>query len=154
MDDAVRLAVGFLARRDRTVAQVQQFLIAQGVAALQVKRTIRRLSDLRYLNDQAYAQRWVENRLARRPMGQERLKVELQGKGIPEVLADQVVASVFRTLDEERLAERLLKGKQRTTRQLTSRQMARFLHQRGFGEDTIDRMIRASNLKEEELHEE
>ena len=145
----VRLAVGFLARRDRTVAQVQQFLISQGVPSLQVKQTIRRLSDLRYLNDQTYAQRWVENRLARRPMGQERLKVELQVRGIPEVLADRVVASVFRTVDEESLAHRVLKSTQRANRQLTPAQMARFLHQRGFGDDTIDRMIRARHQKEE-----
>ena len=149
MEDVVRLAVGFLARRDRTVAQVQQFLISQGVSPLQVKQTIRRLSDLRYLNDQAYAQRWVENRLARRPMGQERLKVELQGRGIPEVLADRVVASVFRKVDEESLAHRLVNSTQRAKRRFTPAQMARFLHQRGFGEDTIDRLIRARHLKEE-----
>ncbi len=154
LDDALRLAVGFLARRDRTVAQVQKFLAARGASPHQVKQVIHRLTDLRYLSDQSYAQRWVDSRLFTHPMGPERLKAELQAKGIPGALAGQVVAAAFRSVKEETLAHQALKAKQGRGRQLTSAQMERFLRQRGFEEETIDRVIGERQRKEERVHEE
>src|SRR5512147_691703 len=76
-DQWMALAIRYLARWDRTAAQVEQFLLRKGAAPAQIQQTIGRLSDLRYLNDGAYAERWIETRLARRPMGRERLEAEL-----------------------------------------------------------------------------
>lgn len=140
-EDWIQLAVRFLARRDRTVAQVEQFLASKGASPIHIRQAVRRLSDLKYLNDQVYAQRWVDNRLASRPVGQERLKAELQAKGIAETLADQVVVQAFHEDDEATLAHRVVKGKNRQGRRLTRVQIVRLLRQRGFGEETIDHMI-------------
>lgn len=150
----MQLGMRFLARQDRTVAQVEQYLESKGASPVQVRQTVRRLSDLRYLNDQAYARRWLDNRLASRPMGRERLKMELQARGIADALADQVIADAFRDIDEEALAYRALKTAQRRGRRLTRLQTARFLRQRGFSEETIDRMIEVSRGNEESLYEE
>jgi regulatory protein len=146
--DWVQLAVKFLARQDRTVAQVEQFLASKGASPIQVGQTVRRLSDLRYLNDRAYARRWVDNRLASRPSGRERLKAELQAKGIAEPVADQVIADVFREVDEEVLAHRALEAVQRRGRRLAGLQTVHFLRRRGFSEETIDRMIRNNDINE------
>jgi regulatory protein len=135
------LAIRFLARRDRTVAHVEQFLRSKGALPGQIKHTIRRLSDLRYLNDQAYAQRWVERRLVSRPMGQARIKAELQAKGIAETVADRVIADVFHEVGEERMARRALNARQRHGSRLTPAQSVRLLRQRGFDEETIDRIV-------------
>lgn len=137
----MQLATRFLAHRDRTVAQVEQFLRSKGAGPRQVTHTICRLSDLRYLNDDAYAQRWVERMLASRPMGQARIKAELQVKGIAETVADRVIADVFHKVGEERLARRALNAKQRHGSRLTPTQSVRFLRQRGFDEETIDRIV-------------
>ena len=153
-DDVLRLAVRFLAYRDRTTAQVEQFLTSRGVLPLQAKQAIRRLSDLRYLDDVAYAQRWVERRLTARPMGQERLRAELQAKGVADSLAAQVVADAFRAVDEETLAYRVLKATQRRGRRLTSTQVGHLLHQRGFTEETIDHIMMKFRMNEDCVHEE
>ena len=150
----MELGVQFLARRDRTVVQVERYLLSKGASPLQVRQTIRRLSDLSYLSDYDYARRWVDNRLASRPMGQERLKAELQAKGIAETLADRVIAEAFREADEEAVAHRALQDAQRPGRRLTSPQMGRLLRQRGFSEETIDRMIRGGRINEESVYEE
>jgi regulatory protein len=150
----MQLATRFLARCDRTVAQVEQFLRSKGAVPLQITHTIRRLSDLRYLNDQAYAERWVEQRLVSRPMGQERMKAELLAKGISEALAAQVIAEALREIDERILAQRALQAAQRHGRRLTSSQLVRLLRQRGFSEETIDRMIEKSRINEEPVYEE
>jgi regulatory protein len=145
----MQLATRFLARCDRTVAQVEQFLRSKGAVLLQITHTIRRLSDLRYLNDQAYAERWVEQRLVSRPMGQERMKAELLAKGIAETVVDRVIAEVFREVGEERLARRALHAKQRHGNRLTPAQSMRLLRQRGFGEETIERIVMDARIDDE-----
>jgi regulatory protein len=151
--DIVGLAIRFLAKRDRTITQVEQFLKSKGASSPQVTRTIHRLSDLRYLDDYAYAQRWINKRLAIRPMGEDRLKAELQAKGISEALAVQVTAEAFRAIDERVVARRALQAAQQS-RRLTSSQIVFLLRQRGFSEETIDRMIEEFKINKEPLYEE
>ena len=139
----MHLAVRYLARWDRTVAQVEQLLLSKGASAAQAKQTISRLSDLRYLDDRAYAGRWIESRMARQPMGRERLLAELQGKGIGETVAEEVVQKALCEIDEETLARRALKAWQRKRRRVTALQAVRLLRQWGFEEETIERTIRA-----------
>jgi len=152
--DVVHLAVRFLAKRDRTIAQVEQFLRSKGVSSLQITRAIHRLSDLKYLNDHVYAQRWADKRLAIRPMGEERLKAELQAKGISETVAARVTAEILHDIDEKVLARRAIQAAQRRDRRLTLPRMVRLLRQRGFSEETIDRMIEESKINEESVYEE
>jgi len=139
----MHLAVRYLARWDRTVAQVEQFLLSKGASAAQAKQTISRLSDLRYLDDRAYAGRWVESRMARQPMGRERLSAELQARGIQEAVAERAVREAFLEIDEETLARRALKAWQRKGRRVSVLQSIRLLRQWGFEEETIERTIRA-----------
>lgn len=153
-DDVFQLAARFLGQRDRTVAQVEEFLTSRGVSSLQVKRAIRRLSELRYLDDVAYAKRYVEKRLSSRPMGRERLKVELQAKGIADSMADRAVGDVFEAISEEALAQRVVRNAQRHGRRLTPPHIARLLQQRGFAQETIDHIMRQYGLHEDRAHEE
>ena len=90
-DEWFHRAVRYLARFDRTAAQVERFLTSKGASPAHVKQVISRLAALRYLDDRAYAARWVESTLARRPMGRDRLKVELVARGLAESLADDVI---------------------------------------------------------------
>lgn len=135
------LAVRYLARWDRTVAQVQQYLLQQGAPPVEVSRTISRLSDLRYLDDRSYAERWLERRIARQPMGRARLGAELQGRGIARTLAEEVIQDILRNVEEEDLARRALKRKQQKGRRPTPAQAVRLLREWGFDEETVHRII-------------
>ena len=147
-EEWMHLAVRYLARWDRTTAQVEQFLSSKGATPAQAKQTIGRLVDLRYLNDRAYAERWIECRLARQPLGRERLKAELQAKGIGETVTDQAIRASLQGVDEEALARRALKARQRNGRRVTQAQAMRLLRQWGFEEETIDRIIGARSGRE------
>lgn len=148
-DQWLHLAVRYLARRDRPVAQVEQFLRTRGASPAQARRTVDRLTDLRYLNDRAYAGRWVESRLARQPVGRERLKAELQAKGIAEAVAEGAIRDALRGVDDDALARRAVKARQRRGRRLTPVQTLRLLRQWGFEEETIDRMMGTLMEREE-----
>lgn len=140
-DEWFHRAVRYLARFDRTAAQVERFLTSKGASAAQVKQVMTRLSAHRYLDDRAYATRWVESTLARRPMGRDRLKRELLARGLGESLADDAIIEGLQGLDEETLARRALRLKGRDRAPVPRQRSASLLRQRGFGEDTIERII-------------
>jgi regulatory protein len=141
-DEWFHRAVRYLARFDRTAAQVERFLISKGASSNQIKQVIHRLSALRYLDDRAYATRWVETMIARRPTGREGLKSALLTRGLSEALVDEVIGGALQDVDEETLARQALRIQRRNSRRLLPRQTASFLRQRGFAEETIERIIR------------
>lgn len=154
LDEVIRLAVRFLSQRDRTVAQVERFLQSRGVTSSHIEPAICRLTDLRYLDDLAYAQRWVERRLVTKPMGQERLKAELLAKGISDDLVDRVLTEVFLRNGEEVVARRALQAMSHKGKRLAPVRVARFLYQRGFSDEVIDRMMTEFKRSEDVVHEE
>ena len=145
-DEWFHRAVRYLARFDRTAAQVERFLTSKGASATQVKQIISRLFALRYLDDRAYALRWVETTLARRPMGADRLKSELMAKGLDEALAQEVIFACLEGLDEETLARLALRLNGRGP--VPRERAASLLRQRGFEEETIERIIKDCSGKE------
>ncbi len=140
-DRWLQTAVRYLARLDRTSTQVERFLQRKGATPLQARQTVNRLSALRYLNDRAFGERWIEARLARQPMGRERLKAELSNKGIDAPLVDKILRRALGTADQETWARRALVIRERRSRKLSCSQAFRLLHQWGFDEETIERII-------------
>ncbi|BFU96619.1 MAG: protein of unknown function [Nitrospira sp.] len=134
-------AVRYLARFDRTTTQIEAFLRARGGSRAQIARTIRRLTALRYLDDSAYAERWIASRLTRGPFGRVRLRAELLRRGLSEDMIDGALHRALGEVDEETLARRTVGLKQRRGRSLSRQQTLRLLRQRGFEEDVISRII-------------
>jgi regulatory protein len=141
-DQWLQCAVRYLARFDRTAAQVERFLTRKGASSAQAKQILSRLSTLRYLDDRAYAARWIEATLARRPMASERLKYELLARGLAETLADEVIKKSLGEVDEDALARRAVVLQARRSSRFLPQRLAGLLRRRGFAEDTIERIIR------------
>lgn len=142
------IAVRYLARKDRTSAQVEGFLLHKGVARSEVRAIVSRLSQLRYLDDRAYAERWIETRMTRRPMGRARLEAELLAQGVADPLVGQAIHGALRNLDEETLARRALRLARQAGRRLTPGQAIRLLRQRGFEEEIVEHIM--GGLREHE----
>jgi regulatory protein len=135
--DFLTMAIRYLARAERTAAQVEQYVQGKGASPAQGHGVIRELQRQGYLDDQAYATRWAEARLSRRPMGRERLKLELLSRGFEEPVAERALKSAYRSISEQELACQALEGRTTRTRPL---QWVRFLRQRGFDDDTIQQV--------------
>ena len=140
-DRWLQSAVRYLARFDRTAAQVERFLKSKGASLAQARQTVGRLLELRYLDECAYADRWIDTQLARKPMGRERLKTELLGKGISASIADAAIRRALNDTDEDSLARRALGLRRQRGGRLSPLQASSLLRQRGFDEDTVARMI-------------
>ena len=135
--DFLTMAIRYLARAERSASQVEQYVQGKGASLAQGQGVVRELERRGYLDDQAYATRWAEARLSRRPMGRERLKLELLGRGFEDPVAERALCSAYRSISEQELACRALEG--RTTRTRPP-QWVRFLRQRGFDDDTIQQV--------------
>jgi regulatory protein len=137
-----------LARSDRTTAQIERLLAAKGASPPEIRAAIKRLTSLNYLDDAAFAARWVERRLARMPMGRARLQEELLATGCPEQIVQTTVRAAYRKVSERDLAMQVVTMAGLVSSAQTLGRLARLLNQRGFDEDTIE-IVMGPLLREE-----
>ncbi len=147
-DQWLQLAVRALARSDRTAAQIERLLEAKGASPPEIRAAIKRLTSLKYLDDAAFAARWIERRLIRMPMGRARLQEELLATGCPEQIVQTTVRAAYRKVSEQDLAQQVATMAGRSSSVQTLGRLARLLSQRGFDEDTID-IVMGPLLREE-----
>lgn len=139
VDAIEQAALRYLARSDRTEAQVKGYLARIGASAVRTRTIIRRFHERGYLNDAGYAQRWARDRLARTPMGRDRLEAELLAKGLTTVLVSETLDGLYGEGQERALAEALARRPSVTSS---------FLRRRGFQEDIIESVIRNTGHEE------
>jgi regulatory protein len=131
-------ALHFLSFRPRSSTEVRQNLSKRHIPEALIDETIQRLQKANLLNDEAFAQAWVENRNSFHPRGKAALRSELRRKG----LSDEIVQSVLDTqVDEESLA---VEAARKHARRLAGlewpefrQKLAGFLTRRGFSYDTL-----------------
>lgn len=135
-DQALRLIV----RRPHSIFEIERRLRSKKYSDETITQVIARLQELDLLNDEAFAQYWVEQRETFKPRSQIMLRQELQQKGIDRQLIDTILGD----LDEEDAARRLAKQKVYRWSHLPydefRAKISRFLQQRGFRYDTIKKI--------------
>jgi regulatory protein len=131
-------ALHFLSYRPRSSAEVHQNLTKRGISETLAKETVSRLQSSGLVNDDAFAQAWVENRNAFRPRSKSALRMELRRKG----LSDETVQSVLdEHVDEQALA---FEAARKYARRLAGlewpefrQKLGGFLARRGFSYTTL-----------------
>lgn len=120
--------------RPQSVGEVQQKLKRKGYDAQVIDETITWALSSGLLDDEKFAELWVYDRLVRRSMGAQRLKMELRFKGVSQDNIDHALSTVeadeqemIRDLIEQRLP--MYHGLEHEKRQ---RRMVSFLVNRGF----------------------
>ena len=137
-------ALRLLSYRPRSERELGQRLRLRGLAGEVVDEEIERLRGAGLLDDEAFAQSWVEDRQANAPRGQRLLRYELLGRGVRAELAEAAVASV----DDRTAALALARGRVSRLGDLSfeqfSRRLAGFLERRGFGYDVVAEAVRTT----------
>jgi len=131
-------ALHFLSYRPRSSAEVHQNLTKRGVSETLAKETVSRLQSSGLVNDDAFAQAWVENRNTFRPRSKSALRMELRRKGF----SDETVQSVLdEHVDEQALA---FEAARKYVRRLAGlewpefrQKLGSFLARRGFSYTTL-----------------
>ena len=99
---AYRRALRFISRRPQTTDEIRMKLHRKQAPAQVIERVIERLQAAHLLDDQSFADAWVENRQSFRPRGRNALRGELRKKGV----ATEIIEAVLEGFDDEAAAYR------------------------------------------------
>ena len=97
-------AMKYLTARDRTVSEMQAYLDAKEFGEADVDATVARLMELGLLDDGRYAKRFVETRLASKPISRRHLSNSSRGTAFPtRISGRRLIRSTRRTNPKTRL---------------------------------------------------
>jgi regulatory protein len=142
LEVAYLAALRFIDYRPRTTTEIENKLTEKGFAEAVIQATLERLRANGMLDDNHFAQTWVENQSTFRPRGSRALAFELRRKGV----ADEVIAQTLEELPpEEELAYQAGKKQARKLvnleRNLFRNKLSAFLARRGFSYGTITPVV-------------
>ena len=157
-DELYEYAVGALARRMRSVAELKRLLRNRVEADTEPGQTlveliIVRLKDHGYLNDAKYASAYSAFRRDNEKFGRRRVITDLKAKGVHGDVIDKAVSAAYDEVSEERLARDYLRRK-RLEKPADQKQAARIFRQlvrAGFGSKTIFAILKKWNVDDETL---
>lgn len=158
-DELYEYAVGSLARRMRTVAELKRLMRARveepesEYAETLVELVIRRLKDQGYLNDSNYAAYYSSMRRDNQKFGRGRVVTELKTRGVHASVIEKAVETVYESVNEEKQARDYL-HKKRMEKPKDQKQTARIFRQlarAGFRTKTIFTILKKWEVDDETL---
>jgi regulatory protein len=151
-------AVGALARRMRTVAELKRLLRNKVEAETEIGQTLVelvtvRLKDQGYLNDAKYAATYSSLRRDNEKFGRQRVILDLKTKGVHGDVIEKAVGSVYEDVSDEKLARDYLRRKrlQKPQDQKQAARVFRNLMRAGFQSKTIFAILKKWNVDDETL---
>lgn len=134
-------AVRFLSYRPRSAAEVRQRLRKNGFHPDVADAVLGRLREQRFVDDDAFAKFWVENRKTFSPRGERLLKLELRQKGVDS----ETITSLVDDADDAEAAFAVAAKKAKSLGscdcQEFRQRMGAFLQRRGFAYDTASQVV-------------
>ncbi|MEL6268591.1 MAG: RecX family transcriptional regulator [Chloroflexota bacterium] len=146
---AVDAAANFLSYRPRSSREVRDNLNKKDYPPTVIDAAMERLRTMGYLDDEAFARFWVENRDTFKPRSPMALAVELRQKGVPDDIIQRVIETVDATDAAYRAAQKKLNSYRGHSVQDFKKKLGSYLQRRGFGyevvNDVFDRLIEELN---------
>ena len=136
---AYQRALKIISYRDRSSAEVRENLRQKQIPEEIIDQVLVRLGKNGLLDDERFAQLWVENRNEFRPRSHRMLAIELRKKGISEAVIAQALEN---TVTDEELAYKAAQKQIRRYMNLEwqdfRRKLGSFLARRGFSYATVN----------------
>lgn len=141
-------AFRLISRRPRSEKEVHDYLRRKKSPPELIEKVIKKLKQLKQINDLEFARWWVEQRSTFRPRGKFGLKMELRQKGVNEKIIKQVIDEKVKELPlAQKLAQKKFKAYKNLPREERYQKMSAFLARRGFSWEIIKEVV-AKFLKE------
>lgn len=125
-------ALNFLSYRPRSRAEVSGRLQKRGASEEQIEAIVERLERAGFLDDEAFARYWVENRERFRPRGLRALRYELRNKGVRREIIEEAISDVDVSDGAYRAAEKKARRLSQADEQTFYRKLVAYLARRGF----------------------
>jgi regulatory protein len=157
-DELYQYAVGSLARRMRSVAELKRLLRRRVEADTELGETlveliVRRLKDQGYLNDARYAAAYSSYRRDNEKFGPRRVITDLKAKGVHGEIINTTISTTYSDINEEKQAREYLRRKRlrKPKDQKETARVFRQLMRAGFASKTIFRILKTWDVDEEVL---
>jgi regulatory protein len=150
--DAYDAAVRYLGSRPRSVTEIKQHLHTKRFDDAAQDKAIDQLRAQRYIDDEAFARYWVEQRAKFRPKGQRAIVSELMQKGVARETIDLVLGEAEPDAEAKRAREVIRRPMTRwlaMTEIERKRKIHQYLASRGFSYDVIEEVIARPELEDE-----
>ena len=139
------IALRLLERQPRTRAELERAMARRGVPTDVAAAVLDRFTEVGLVDDEAFAQAWVESRHRGRGLAKRALSVELRRRGVDETVLREAVGAVSDE-DERSAARTLAERKMRTMsglpREVQMRRLVSMLGRKGFGGETAVAVVR------------
>jgi regulatory protein len=140
----LQYALKLIARKRYTEQELNKKLLAKKIGSKEDQdKVIKRLKELKYIDDNSFAKDYISTRTLINPRGERMLKMELRRKGVDKNVASNAVDKA--EINEKELARRIIKKKEKRYQGLDKykrkEKIMRFLASRGFKLDTIYKVL-------------
>lgn len=132
-DKLYNMTLNLIARRPRSQKELQDYLKRKTSDEQEHQEILNMLS--RFIDDEDFARRWVENRRLLKPISKRKLTLELKIKGI----SDQIINKVLRDdeTSETGVLKELVIKKRKSTRYQDDQKLMQYLSRQGFNYQDI-----------------
>lgn len=129
-------AEAYCVRGERAASQIRRKLYEWGAEESYIDPIIRHLYTHNYLSNKRFCEAYIHDKVAYQGWGQMKIRAMLRGLGLPE----SVIESALQTIDQTEYNRQLQKSAQ-AKRNTSKEQQMRFLLQRGYTYDEINKTI-------------
>ncbi len=139
VDKAYMQVLNLLARRPRSVWEVEQYLEKKSIEHNTVTKIVNKLKKNELLNDTKFAESWVSNRRLLKNVSKKRLEQELYQKRI----SNQIISKVLSEDDVTDLdvLQELITRKLKQTRYKDKQKLMAYLIRQGFNYNDVKQVI-------------
>lgn len=142
MDEKIyEKAVKLLSIRMHTTGELLDKLLRKGFKRIDILPILKELEEHKFLDDQKFAEIFVENMKRYKDFGFYGIKAKLLARRIPSDMAEHALAQFFSLADEEALAAKLVSKLKRQKRD-TFEKLTRSLQGRGFRAEVIRKTLK------------
>jgi regulatory protein len=129
----------YLSYRLRSSWEMETYLKRKGYSPDLIADTLNYLTERKLINDQEFADRWIENRLLLKPTSINVLKLELKQKRIEPGIISNALSS--HEIDERQIIQQLIDKKRQQSKYQDNLKLMQLLARKGFSYDLIKRAL-------------
>lgn len=142
-DKAYNLTLAYVARRMRSEGELADYFRRKQYAPELSAEIMERLRRIGFVDDAAFARRWVESRRNLHASSAKKLRLELRQKKVPDSIIQTVLAED--ETDERQLLRELVDKKRKQSRYQDDQKLMAYLARQGFNYDDIKSALSAQD---------
>jgi len=149
-------AVNYLSYQLRTEKEIKEYLYKKEYHRDAVDLTLQRLRDLNYLDDESYAQSFINTQLRMSANGPKIIEQKMIQKGVPNNIIQDKLAEIDQDILLENaidFAKKQVRKQKRASFQQMLTKLRQSLYQKGFNKEIIEETIESLDLEPDEEDE-